>query len=121
MIPSPRLNVVAVVSSVRPHSTRAARVRSVRWRRSVHTSPATRTNSASGSSHEIWPPYSVLNIRNHPVAPHIPPPAPAAPAPPPTEPVSLPLRRPKPLYPKISSSTLLCCDPPMYGRLLAGH
>ncbi len=73
--------------------------------------------SAAGSSHEICVPNSAPNMRVMPVGPHMP----VWPPPPPTLPVSLPVSRPKPLYPKTSSSTLLCCEPPMYGRDDAGH
>lgn len=56
-------------------------------------------------SHEIWPPEPLPNIRKVPVSPQ--------PLPPPTDPVSLPLIRPRPLYPKVSSRKESVWLPPM--------
>ena len=55
---------------------------------------------AMGASQVIWSPKSLVHRRNRPVSPHIPPwllPLSASLAPGMTEPVSLPVRRPKPL------------------------
>src|SRR5882672_2405783 len=107
-----------VTTNQPPHRPRAARVRSVRARVTVNARPATRNRSAAGSNHAIWPPNAELNIRVSPVGPQLPvPPCP----PPPTLPDSLPVSRPKPLYPNNTFQKLLFCEPPMYGRLDAGH
>src|SRR5207253_3148669 len=66
-----------------------------------------------GSSQATWPPISAPNSRVRPVAPQ--------PFIPPTLPVSSPVSRPNPLYPKVGSRMLLCWEPPMYGRDAAGH
>ena len=60
-------------------------------------------------SHEIWLPMSVWNRRSSPVGPQRDPTGPE----PPTLPASLPVSRPKPLYPKITLNRLLFWDPPM--------
>lgn len=86
-----KLNTSPVTSSQPPHSSSPARVRSVRNRRRVATSPATSRISAAGSNQATWPPISELTIRPQPVAPQ--PPVP----PPPTLPVSSPVSRPSPL------------------------
>ncbi len=93
-MPAMKLNVSPVTSSQPPHSSSAARVRSVRGRRRVTTSPAASRISAAGSSQATWPPISLSNSRLQPVWPHMPVPPPP---PPPTLPVSLPVSRPKPL------------------------
>jgi hypothetical protein len=52
-----------------PHSSAAARIRSVRTaRRDTHARPA-RQISAAGSSQLICPPNSLWNSRSSPVAP----------------------------------------------------
>lgn len=82
------LNTPPVTSSQPPQTTNPARdSRS----RQVTASPTTRNNSARGSSHPIWPPMSVPNIRSQPVLPQ------PRPCPPPTLPVSSPVSRPNPL------------------------
>src|SRR5947209_10456159 len=70
MIPWPRLNVAAVITSQPPHRSMAARVRFVRRAPRVITSVAASSSTAAGSSQLICPPYSALNIRIHPVGPH---------------------------------------------------
>jgi len=64
--------------------------------------------SAPGSNHDIMLPNSVLKRRVRPVGPHMLP----ATDPPPTLPVSFPVMRPNPLYPKMRLKMLLFCDPP---------
>ena len=96
MIPWPRLNTAAVVNVQPPHSTRPARARSVRERRSVHARPATSSSPHAGSSQEACAPKSALNILVRPGMPQRLVVAPTG-DPPPTLPVSLPVRRPKPL------------------------
>ena len=72
---------------------------------------------AAGISQEICPPNWALKRRSQPVSPQRDPRAPK----PPTLPDSLPVRRPKPLYPKIRLSRSLFCDPPIYGREALGN
>jgi hypothetical protein len=88
MMPFMKLNTRPVTTSQPPQSSAAARARSVRGARPRSTSRATRKTSAAGSSHEIWPPISLLNKRVQPVSPQLDGP---------TLPVSEPVRRPKPL------------------------
>ena len=97
----------------------AARVRSVRARRTVMTRPITSSASAAGRSQDASPPKAELNIRVQPVLPHMPV-VPGPPPPVPTLPVSLPVSRPKPLYPNSTSQKVLFVEPPMYGRFAAG-
>ena len=112
-MPFMKLNVAAVTSSQPPHSSSAARSRSVRGARPATHRPAISSTRAAGSSQATWPPISAPNNRVRPVAPQ--------PFIPPTLPVSSPVSRPNPLYPKVSSRMLLCWEPPMYGRDAAGH
>ena len=81
-----------VTTSHPPHRIKAARAVGA-LARMVNHKPATSKINAAGSSHEIWPPNSVLNSRVRPVGPHRDP----AWLPPPTLPFSLPVNRPKPL------------------------
>ena len=121
-----KLKTSMVTASQPPHTNSAVRVESVRAVLRVSHSPAMPRMIAAGISHATWPPISALNMRPIPVSPHIPPPgppaAPAPVAPPPgtTLPVSLPVSRPRPLYPNTSSMIEFVCDPPMYGRMSAG-
>ncbi len=113
-MPSPKLNNADVTTSQPPQSNErgAGPVRSGTFQ--VDTSPAASSTNAAGSNHEIWPPKSALNRRVSPVIPH-------GEGPPlVTLPFSLPVRRPKPLYPNIRFHRLLFCEPPMYGRFAAG-
>ncbi len=112
-MPCMKLKTPAVTSSHPPHSSNAARVRSMRGARPATHRPAASSTSAAGSSQATWPPTSAPNIRVSPVAPQ--------PLKPPTLPVSLPVSRPNPLYPRVSSRMLLCWEPPMYGRDAAGQ
>src|SRR5205807_5058958 len=116
MIPLLKLKTIPVTTSHPPQSRNAARARSVRGARQRITTPTTSRSSAAGRSHEISPPNWVLNKRLQPVGPHRLP----VPPPPPTLPDSLPVSRPKPLYPNIRLSSVLFCEPPMYGRSAAG-
>ena len=94
-MPAMKLKVSAVTSSQPPHRTSPARTGSVRGARRVIHRPAPGRIRAAGISQAICPPISEPNILRMPVLPHMP--EPVAPTPPPTEPVSLPVRRPKPL------------------------
>ncbi len=96
-----KLNTAAVTSSQPPHSSAAARVRSVRAEPRLIHSRAASPISAAGSSQLIWPPMSLANSLVRPVEPPNAAPPPPPPPPPvrpkPTEPVSFPVSRPKPL------------------------
>ena len=72
-MPAIRQNTSAVTTVQPPHSSSAARTRSVRGARRVSHSPATSRISAAGSSQEIWPPISALNSRVSPAWPPNPP------------------------------------------------
>ncbi len=92
-MPAMKLKNSAVTSSQPENRNSTARRGSVRGTRKSSAKPAIITISAAGSSQLIWPPTSSWNSRRMPVAPQLP----VVPAPPPTLPVSLPVRRPRPL------------------------
>ena len=93
MMPWARLMTSPVETSEPPHSSSAARSRSVRRARMVMASRTAPITRAPGRSHDIMFPNSALKRRVSPVGPHMLP----ATLPPPTLPVSLPVIRPKPL------------------------
>src|SRR5689334_6849780 len=111
----------AVTTIAPPHRISAARIRSVRGKRRVNHSPATRPISAAGSNQEISPPNAVPNIRPRPVVPPNPALPPPKPPPPPPAPPAPPKIRDNPLYPMASCHSELSVLPPMYGRESAGH
>ena len=97
MIPWAREKTAPVSNKLPPQTRKAARTILVRGRRKPNRSDAPSRMSAPGSSHETWPPNWLLNRRFQPVNPQREPRAPK----PPILPDSLPVSRPKPLYPKI--------------------
>src|SRR5271167_4059135 len=99
--------MAAVTSSHPPHSSSAARVRSVRGARREYHRPTTSASRAAGSSQDACAPIRLSNSRSGPVAPlkPVPPPPPEPPPRPPppagTPPPPLSPPPPGPVEPKI--------------------
>ena len=69
MMPFMKLNTAPVTSSQPPHSSAAARMRSVRALAQLNHSSAASAISAAGSSQLIWPPMSLANSLVRPAEP----------------------------------------------------